>query len=242
MKIAPDTFNQHLKLVRNVFRTLAAQAGIRVNPFADIPTMALQTEGRRELTPCELEKVIKEADSELKPLFAVGIYAGMRLGDVAMLQWSEVDFRRGVIEHMPMKTARREKLVTIPIHSVLESILQERKALKIRGGVFVFEEIAAMYERDPAALSKRIQQHFRNCGIVTSEESRNGERAKAVTRVGFHSLRHSFVSLCAANRVPQVAIMELVGHGSPAMTRLYSHAGEDQKIKAIGALPDYDFD
>ena len=56
-------------------------------------------------------------------------------------------------------------------------------------------------------------------------------------RVGFHSLRHSFVSLCAANRVPQVAIMELVGHGSPAMTALYSHAGEEQKAKAIAALP-----
>ncbi len=63
-----------------------------------------------------------------------------------------------------------------------------------------------------------------------------------VCRVGFHSLRHSFVSLCAANRVPQVAIMELVGHGSPAMTALYSHAGDEQKLKAITALPTVSFE
>ena len=63
-----------------------------------------------------------------------------------------------------------------------------------------------------------------------------------MVEVGFHSLRHSFVPLCAANRVPQVAVMELVGHGSPAMNRLYSHAGDEQKIKAIAALPAIDFE
>ena len=55
-------------------------------------------------------------------------------------------------------------------------------------------------------------------------------------------MRHSFVSLCAANRVPQAAIMEMVGHGSPAMTALYSHAGDEQKVKAIAGLPAIDFD
>jgi integrase/recombinase XerD len=50
-------------------------------------------------------------------------------------------------------------------------------------------------------------------------------------------LRHSFVSLCAANRIPQVVIQELVGHGSPAMTALYSHADFEQKQNAINTLP-----
>lgn len=87
-------------------------------------------------------------------------------------------------------------------------------------------------------MSKRVQTFFGECGIKTTEKPRNGHRKKAIVRVGFHSLRHSFVSLCAANRVPQVAIMELVGHGSPAMTNLYSHAGDEQKVNAIAALPD----
>ena len=73
-------------------------------------------------------------------------------------------------------------------------------------------------------------------------QSTNGHRRRAIIRVGFHSLWHSFLSLCAANRVPQVAIMELVGHGSPAMTALYSHAGDEQKAKAIAALPAFAFE
>jgi len=83
---------------------------------------------------------------------------------------------------------------------------------------------------------------FESCGIQTTEAPTNGHRRKRIVRVGFHSLRHSFVSLCAANRVPQVAIMELVGHGSPAMTALYSHAGDEQKAKAIAALPAFTFE
>jgi hypothetical protein len=38
-----------------------------------------------------------------------------------------------------------------------------------------------------------------------------------------------------------VAIQELVGHGSPAMTMLYSHADEGQKATAIASLPTMSF-
>ena len=90
-------------------------------------------------------------------------------------------------------------------------------------------------------MSKRIQKHFRNCGIETNEDAENGQRKNRIARVGFHSLRHSFVSLCAASGVPQVAIQELVGHGSPAMTAVYSHSNDEQKASAISALPAIDF-
>ncbi len=42
--------------------------------------------------------------------------------------------------------------------------------------------------------------------------------------------------------MPQHAIQELVGHGSPAMTVLYSHADDQQKVEAIRVLPDMAFD
>jgi integrase len=55
--------------------------------------------------------------------------------------------------------------------------------------------------------------------------------------VSFHSLRHSFVSLAAAAGAPQHVIQALVGHGSPAMTAHYTHVDNDQRRKAIEALP-----
>jgi len=106
---------------------------------------------------------------------------------------------------------------------------------------YLFPAERREYAKDASALTKIIQKYFQSCGIKTTEEATNGHRRRDIVRVGFHSLRHSFVSLCAANRVPQVAIMELVGHGSPAMTALYSHAGDEQKVKAIAALPTVSF-
>jgi len=113
------------------------------------------------------------------------------------------------------------------------------KELRSRAGQseHLFPADRDAYLKDRSAVTQRFQALLDSCGIQTTEAPTNGHRRRAIIRVGFHSLRHSFVSLCAANRVPQVAIMELVGHGSPAMTALYSHAGDEQKAKAIAALP-----
>jgi len=194
-------------------------------------------------------------------MFAIGLYTGMRLGDVVTLRWEAVDTQAGYITHMPMKTKRKNKVVRLPIHPILESMLHQLRHERQKSDEHLFPHEAKRYSDDGSAISKEIQKLFESCGIRTLREgtgrkahdealkraaaARKGgkgvsdpEYKRAIVEVGFHSLRHSFVSLCAANHVPQVAIMELVGHGSPAMTRLYSHAGDDQKAKAIAALPD----
>ena len=57
-------------------------------------------------------------------------------------------------------------------------------------------------------------------------------------RVGFHSLRHSFVSLCAKAKTPLHVVQKLVGHGSPLLTaEVYLHLDSEQKRDAIAALP-----
>ena len=45
-----------------------------------------------------------QAEGALRYMFAVGLYTGMRLGDVVTLKWSAVDFSAGYITHTPMKT------------------------------------------------------------------------------------------------------------------------------------------
>jgi site-specific recombinase XerD len=127
----------------------------------------------------------------------------------------------------------------IPLHPVLTAMLQElRKKSK---GKHLFPNECPEYKKDTTAISKQVQDFLKNTCKIETQEVIEG-RKYAVCRVGFHSLRHSFVSLCALNRVPQVAVMELVGHGSPAMTALYSHAGDAAKLEAVAALPALNFD
>ena len=56
--------------------------------------------------------------------------------------------------------------------------------------------------------------------------------------VGFHSLRHTFVSLSANAGVPLAVVQSIVGHSSPVMTRHYYHASDDALKGAVAAIPD----
>lgn len=257
--VSPSTYNLHVNFLRSMFRVLRTQAGLQANVWDDLPHMELETNSRRALTAAELATIFKNTDGDLLYMFAIGLYTGMRLGDVVTLRWAEVDLKGGHIEHKPMKTRRKNKTVRLPIHPVLEAMLKELKRKRKKDDQYLFPAEAARYAVDRSAISKCIQRHLAKCGIrlykqgtgrkaydeavAKAANKKKGkdvpepELRRAVIEVGFHSLRHSFVSLCAANKVPQVAIMELVGHGSPAMTRLYSHAGDEQKAKAIAALP-----
>jgi len=239
--VSNSTYNSHIKFVRSLFKTLEVRAGLAHNVWDRIPNKDKRAESKRNLTPKELKVVCERATGEMRYWLAIGIYTGMRLGDVVTLKWEEIDFKERYIRRVPMKTRRKGKVVSFPLHPVLEAMLLELKGGKKRGG-YVFPKTAARYLKDRAAISKEIQAFFSDtCRIKTHERDPSIQRKNAIVRVGFHSLRHSFVSLCAANNVPQVAIMELVGHGSPAMTALYSHAGKELKENAIAGLPEMTF-
>lgn len=234
-KLTANTFNKRIAAARLIFKTLAAACGNMANPFATVRTKQLAIMGHRELSGAELQAVMDAARGDLRTLFHIGLFTALRLGDAATLRWADINFRANMIIRAPNKTARRhpDKLVKIPLHSDLRAIL-EQCPLESRGE-YVLPELAAMYLRDHTALSKRVQAHIIACGITTTE--RRPGRTRPVVLVGFHSLRHSFVSLCAEQGVPLAIVQELCGHSSPAIQRHYIHIGETATRSAIAALP-----
>ena len=94
--------------------------------------------------------------------------------------------------------------------------------------------MAQQYISAPATLSNAVQAVFQSAGIET-KALRDGVTRKS-TVYGFHSFRHSFVTLCAANGIPMNVVMELVGHRSAMVHEIYQHASAEQKIKAINVI------
>lgn len=134
-----------------------------------------------------------------------------------------------------MKIARRKKTpIHIPIHAVLSALLNELPPRERRNDVL--PELAKMYRCDSAALSKRIQAHFEASEISTHSDSQE-KRIKAAVDVGFHSLRHTFVSLCREANAPLAVVEAIVGHSSPAMTRHYTHVSDHAAGMAVALLP-----
>src|SRR5208282_2951826 len=160
-----------------------------------------------------------------RTLLALGIYSGLRLGDCATLRWGEVDLPRAMIRRIPNKTARRNpKPVIVPIHPILRDMLAVTPLDQRRE--YVLPEMAALYIHRTDMVTDMVQRHFKACGITLHKPGTGTDDKRAVIEVGFHSLRHTFVSLCRESNAPLSVVESIVGHSSPAMTRHYTHVGE----------------
>lgn len=235
-KVAPGTFNFTLFVLRYVFRTLKDEAKTNADVWMKAKPKAKIMQSRRELTVDELQRVCGSARGELKTLFAIGIYTGLRLGDACTLRWGEVDLRRNQIRRIPNKVARRNPVpVVIPIHPALRTMLAEIPANE-RDTIYVLPKTASTYlSPSKTSVSKAIQQHFKANGIETLAKREVG--SWPVVEVGFHSLRHTFVSLCRESNVPLSVVESLVGHSNVAMTQHYTHVSESAAQSAIKLLP-----
>jgi integrase len=260
--VSPNTYNKHIAFLRLFFRVLADAAGLKENPFDKIRSKNLKTNSRRELTIAELKCILESATGELQTLLYIGTFTGLRLGDCCTLTWGETDLDRGLIKRIPNKTAKNGKPVLIGIPAALHSKLSETPPEKRKG--YVLPRYADLYnyrndEGDPNRrpdITKGIQEHFTACEIQTSkagtgkeayeqavkqweEAGRKGQKPahkRAVVEVGFHSLRHTWVSLHAAAGTPQAIIQNVIGHANPAMTAHYTHIGEETARRVAGVL------
>ncbi|MBR1836257.1 MAG: tyrosine-type recombinase/integrase [Kiritimatiellae bacterium] len=238
---SPKTFNDYRALLSQVWRILDKDAGLDgFNPWREIVPMDKQTHTRRELTAEELARVVEPLEGEWRRLFALGIYTGLRLGDCLALNWGAVDLVRGFIQWTPHKTEKHGTVVRIPLFPALASILAETPARSRRG--LLVPGLAEDYARCTPPFCRLVKRVFEAAGIETQGETgrtnpKSGTTRKAV-EVGFHSLRHTFVSLCANAGVPLHIVQAIVGHSNAAMTQHYFHVSDDALRGAVAALPD----
>lgn len=220
----PAGLNLRMLICRTVF-TLASQ---NPNPFAKIRKVAEAKEHRDALELSDVQKIVAAATGEIRLLIIIGCWTGLRLGDAVTLRWE--DIRCGRIWKKTAKTGREVSLQVFPI--LADELAQIDQPADGKG--YILPELAALYGRDPTAISKRVRHLFESCEIEVTEKIKG--RAKAASRRGFHCLRTTFVSLCARAGVPTGAIAEWCGH-SPEVDRIYQRWGsKETDARILGAL------
>lgn len=238
-RFSASTYNRMVGGLKEIFGILCRERVADANPFSETRHKRMSSHSKRPLTIEELHRVIGLADGEMRTLFVIGLCTGMRLGDCATLKWCEVDMDAGVIRRVPRKTSTTSGAsVVVGIPAMLENAL--RCIPTGERGEFVLPTISADYlaGRIPM-LSKHIQAHFRACGIETNQECEDkGRKRRCVTDVGFHSLRHTWVTMHAEAGTPASLIQEAAGHSSPAMTQHYTHVSSETARRIAGTLDD----
>ena len=257
-----NTRNKYLIFLRTFWRTMRwnEDSQLSADPWEGIRTLTTAEDEviHKELTFDQLAAIgatfkaeavpgrkildvfkfgLEDIRDELRVLFALGIYTGLRLGDCATLSWEAVDHVRRTITATPRKTARKYKrLVILPVHPALAAILDEYAATHSRRAGYILPTLADIYlNRESSMLTNRVQAIFRAAGITTTADGENGTRTRTV--VGFHSLRHTFTSIMLNQGADSMLVEKMLGHSSDSMTARYFHQHAAALASAISTLP-----
>ena len=213
----------------------AHMVNIGINPWSSIEKEPVAIRSRRELSFDEIDNLYNFADGEMRILVAVGICTGLRLKD-ALLSWENIDMQKGVIRIRPHKVekkmALRDEWIRIPILPDLHDLFSEIPVENRHG--YVMPTLTKIYNRSSALLSYRISKIFKASGIETQGKKIHGRKC---VNTGFHSLRHTFVSIAVRHGIPMATVQNLVGHASEAMTKHYLHLSDASIKEEMKSFP-----
>ena len=231
------TFNDYRAFLLQIWKSLVKFNLADTNPWALIDRRkGVKQVKHKAFHEDDLSRLLAATAGEMRVLFHVGIYTGMRLKDAVLLKWRQVDFRHGEIEAKPFKTAKYKTEVKITMTRDLADALMD--AMSAAGAVsdsdYVMPKLAQRYERQPRGVTKSIQRIIRKAGFDTGEER---DRGRTACRYGFHSLRHSFATIARAHGIPLSSVRDALGHKSEVMTSHYTEQTDEERRRDMAKFP-----
>lgn len=228
---SPNTVVKSLNILAAVWRSLSMRYGLEYNPWASdkIARPALQTFARRPLTDAECDALLKIANDDQKLRILLALDAGLRLGDVVTLRWTDIDFIWMVISRDTRKTGIK---VIPPLSARLARALKKRmSAAKDKFGCIFPDDVARLRNGEKTdKVSSEMSALFTAAGIKTHEKGADG---KSHLIASFHSLRHTFVSRLMERGVNPYYVQRAVGHSTMTMTAHYDHSAAEEIRKAL---------
>jgi integrase len=235
--LSVPTVNHAIKILRMPFKAAHEAGYIDINPNTKNTVRPLKDEARNVskdvFTPEQATALIKIAPSEdWTGAILCGYYTGLRLRDIADLQWSAFN------EPLDTLTVRMRKTgndITIPIHPQFGAWL--KKQTRGIGKAPVFPTLAGKAGGGKSGLSmafKRIMERAKIKGRLLRDASGEG---RSQSSLSFHSLRHSFNSALANAGVSQEIRQKLTGHASAEMNAIYTHHELGPLRAAVGVIP-----
>jgi integrase len=211
------TVNCHLALLKTTFsRAMKAESPkADRNPVRGVSLLKENNIRVRVLTDDEEARLLTALPSYLRPLVLVALHTGMRKGELAGLEWKDVNINTRTVTVTESKSGEGRRVSMNRV--VIDALHQLQRERKVLGGpVFRSPEGGLLH----------------NLGRVW---------AKAVEKSGvanfrFHDLRHTAASRLVMAGVDLYTVKEILGHKTLTMTQQYSHLSPEHQRQAVDRL------
>jgi integrase len=98
LKHSAQSRDKHRRLLHNFFGYCTGRDYAEENPVARAAKVKVIRKAPGILTPADVAAVLAAAPVEIVPALAIGFFAGLRTAEIARLDWSEINLKRGFIE------------------------------------------------------------------------------------------------------------------------------------------------
>ena len=170
------------------------------------------------------------AEPFLYPMICLAAHTGARRSELLRLRIDDVDFASGTLVVHEKKRARgRRTSRRVPLSAFALGMLKEWLAIH-PGGQHLFCRVI------PRGKPRREEPMPVTCNEAHDQFKAVLADSKWAVMRGWHVLRHSFASNCAAAGLDQRIIDEWMGHQTEDMVRRYRHLFPDQQRKAINLV------
>lgn len=202
-----------LSAVRSLYRWMLREGIAKHNPATPVrapksprhlpATLDADSIGRLLDIPCDTPLAIRD-----KAIMELFYSSGLRLSELASLQWNQVDLPSGMLT----VTGKGNRSRMVPVGRIaVEALLEWRKA---RGQFASFEEphVFVSQRGNPIAtrtIQARIRHWAKHQGMPQN--------------IYPHLLRHSFASHMLESSGDLRAVQELLGHADISTTQIYTH-------------------
>jgi len=238
--LTATTLNDDITILSAIFNGAWRDHVISNNPCTAVdPVKDKLSKKKRRKEPFDRDQVaalIKTAEGDWKGLILVAFYTGARLNDCANLRWRHVHLL-SKIKKIVFEVAKTADEIEVPIHQALEDYLLNLPTPK-NDEEFLFPSLAG---RRSTNLSKQFSRLMEEAHISNRDIRKRGDgAARHVRALSFHSLRHAFVSQLANANVSEEQRMELTGHSTRDIHKIYTDIKLEQLQKAVALLPTID--
>lgn len=232
----PASYNLALATYRRVWSLFS-----RSNPFKKIGKRRIDKSRHRQVvTKDDIKRIFDSCRDDVeKAVWGVGVYTGLRCGDVCNLTYGALSKDLKTITWTPQKTKRHmsEPLVIPicpPLKGLLTKVLDWRK---IGNDEFKDEPLWIDYKTRYAntGIDRWFARTLKKAGLKTSTRDEDGHRQ---VLTGFHITRLAFVSFASKYMSP-LLVSKIAGHSSLSMTEHYCQNNQEALREGLSQMPDF---